>query len=67
MNKITIYHNPRCTKSRQALQLLQENNIQPEIIEYLQNPPSKKQLKELLTMLKMSARELMRKNEVEYK
>lgn len=67
MNKVIIYHNPRCTKSRQALQLLQEKNIEPEIIEYLQHPPSKKRLKELLAMLHMSARELMRKTEIEYK
>ncbi len=67
MSKVIIYHNPRCTKSRQTLQLLQEKNIQPEVIEYLQHPPSKKQLKEILSMLKMNARELMRKTEIEYK
>jgi arsenate reductase len=62
-----IYHNPRCSKSRQTLQLLEENNIQPEIIEYLKTPPSEAELKAILKALKMTPRELMRKGEAEYK
>lgn len=64
---ITIYHNPRCTKSRQTLELLRENNIEPEIIEYLKNPPEAKTLKNLLNKLGLSARQLMRTNEQAYK
>ncbi|MCU7940837.1 MAG: arsenate reductase (glutaredoxin) [gamma proteobacterium symbiont of Bathyaustriella thionipta] len=62
-----IYHNPRCSKSRQTLQLLEDNNVQPEIIEYLKTPPSESELKGILKALGMSPRELMRKGEAEYK
>ena len=65
--KVTIYHNPRCTKSRQTLELLQSRGIEPEIIEYLKNPPGKSKLKKILKMLGLEPRELMRKNEDEYK
>ncbi len=64
---IVIFHNPRCTKSRQTLQLLQEQGIEPEVIEYLNQPPSKTRLKQILKMLGMQPRELMRRNEKEYK
>ncbi|WP_416304874.1 arsenate reductase (glutaredoxin) [Neptunicella sp. SCSIO 80796] len=68
MTKITIVHNPRCSKSRQTLQLLQEQGYQPEIVEYLKQPLSAKTLKQYLDMLGFdSARQLMRKNEDEYK
>lgn len=67
MTDITIYHNPRCSKSRQTLELLQENNISPEIILYLDNPPSKPQLKKLLGKLGMTARDLLRTSEDAYK
>ncbi|RDL42980.1 arsenate reductase (glutaredoxin) [Marinomonas piezotolerans] len=64
----TIYHNPRCSKSRQTLQLLEEHSITPEIILYLQTPPTKSELQNLLGMLDMSsARELMRTKEDLYK
>ena len=63
----TIYHNPRCSKSRQTLQLLQDNGIEPVIIEYLNTPPSKSELKSILNSLGMKPRELMRKNEAVYK
>ena len=66
MNTI-IYHNPRCSKSRQTLQLLHDNNIEPEIVEYLQTPPNHQQLDSILRGLNMEPRELMRKNEEEYK
>ncbi len=62
-----IYHNPRCSKSRQTLQLLEEHNIQPEIIEYLKTPPSEAELKAILKALNMTPRELIRKGEAEYK
>ena len=62
-----IYHNPRCSKSRQTLQLLQENDVEADIIEYLKTPPSADELKEILTALNMQPRDLMRKKEAEYK
>ncbi|NNE38065.1 MAG: arsenate reductase (glutaredoxin) [Gammaproteobacteria bacterium] len=64
---ITIYHNPRCSKSRQTLDLLEEKGIQPDINEYLLSPPSADDLKIILKMLGKSARELMRKKETVYK
>ena len=67
MAAFTIYHNPRCSKSRQTLQLLQDHGVDPEIILYLEQPPSKKQLKELLKKLGIGARELLRKGEDEYR
>ena len=65
--KATIYHNPRCSKSRQTLQLLQDQGIEPEIIEYLNSPPSKNKLKEILKLLGLQPRELMRRKEAAYK
>ncbi|MCK5648871.1 MAG: arsenate reductase (glutaredoxin) [Gammaproteobacteria bacterium] len=62
-----IYHNPRCSKSRQTLQLLEEQGVKPEIIEYLKTPPSESELKAILKALDMSPRDLMRKGEAEYK
>ncbi len=59
----TIYHNPRCGKSRQTLSLLQERGIEPEIIEYLVTPPSAEELKNILGLLGKSPRDLMRKKE----
>ena len=67
MNNFTIYHNPRCSKSRQTLELLKENNIEPEIILYLENPPSEKKLTELIDLLGINPRDLLRKGEEEYK
>ena len=64
---ITIYHNPKCSKSRQTLKLLQEQGINPVIIEYLKNPPTVEKLKEILSLLGISPRDLMRKKEDEYK
>ena len=62
-----LYHNPRCSKSRGALELLKENGIEPEIIPYLDAPPSQAQLRELLDMLGIPARELLRTGEEEYR
>lgn len=63
----TIFHNPRCSKSRQTLQLLGEQNIAPEIVEYLNTPPSAEQLSAILEMLGLEPRQLMRTKEPEYK
>jgi len=64
---VKIFHNPRCSKSRQTLELLKENGIAPLIIEYLKTPPSKKELQTVLNLLNLQPRDLMRKNEAEYK
>jgi arsenate reductase len=63
---ITIYHNPRCSKSRAALDLLREQGHQPHIVEYLKNPPSESELVAILQLLGMEPRELMRRKEEEY-
>lgn len=63
---VTIYHNPRCSKSRQALDLLKSKNINPQVILYLENAPTVKEVKEILKMLKLSPREIMRKGEAEF-
>lgn len=67
ISNYTIFHNPRCSKSRQTLALLEENGIEPEIRLYLENPPSKAELNALLSQLGMDARSLLRKGEDEYK
>ena len=64
---IRIYHNPRCSKSRQTLQLLQEQAIEPEVIEYLKTPPSASELAKVLKMLGLAPRDLIRRKEAEYK
>lgn len=61
--KIKIYHNPRCRKSRETLNLIREAGHEPEIIEYLQNPPSATELKELITGMGKNPLELIRKGE----
>jgi len=67
MSDIKILHNPRCSKSRQTLQLLQDKGIDPEVILYLETPPSEQQLAEILAMLDLSPRQLMRRGEQLYK
>ncbi|MEX0584041.1 MAG: arsenate reductase (glutaredoxin), partial [Sneathiella sp.] len=64
---VEIFHNPRGSESRQTLALLQEKGINPEITEYLTSPPTKERLMEILGMLDIHPRELMRKGEAEYK
>ena len=64
---ISIYHNPRCSKSRQTLALLEEQGIDPEIILYLDTPPDEKALADILAKLGIPARELLRKGEDAYK
>ena len=58
---VSIYHNPRCSKSRQTLQLLEEHAARPEVIEYLKTPPDAETLSGLLDMLGLEPRELMRR------
>lgn len=64
---VKIYHNPRCTKSRQTLELLQNKGINPEIILYLEKSPTESEIKNLLSKLNLSVREIMRKKEDEFK
>ena len=65
--KPRIYHNPRCSKSRQTLQLLVDKNIDVDVIEYLQTPPDATTLDKILSQLGMEPRQLMRTHETEYK
>ena len=67
MSNVQIWHNPRCSKSRNALNILKENKIEIEVIKYLENPRTKEEITDLLKMLGMSARELMRTKESIYK
>jgi arsenate reductase len=64
--QITIYHNPRCSKSRQTLRMLEEQGIKPTIVAYLETPPSKTELKRILKILNLQPRQLMRTKEKEY-
>jgi arsenate reductase len=65
-NKAVIYHNPGCSKSRETLQILQDSNIEPEIIDYLETPPSAQELKRIIEMLGVPARDLLRRTEQVY-
>lgn len=64
---VTIWHNPRCSKSRATLSLLEERGIKPEIVRYLDQPPSADEIRAVLGKLGASARDLMRKGEDTYK
>ena len=64
---ITIFHNPRCSKSRQTLGLIEEKGLTPTIVEYLKDAPTKATLKTLLKELGLKPRDLMRKKEAPYK
>lgn len=66
-DNIKIFHNPRCSKSRQTLELLHANGAQPDIIEYLKTPPDAEELEKILNMLNLEPRQLMRTKEAEYK
>ena len=63
----TIYHNPRCSKSRQTLQLLNDNNVETDVVEYLKTPPDANTLKDILVKLGLKPRQLMRTKEDIYK
>ena len=66
-NKIIIYHNPKCSKSRKALDIIKSKNIKPTIILYLKNKLSKTEVENLLTKLGLSIRDILRTEEDEYK
>ena len=66
MSSTTIWHNPRCSKSRQTLQLIRDRGIEPTIIEYLKTPPSQAELTDALKALGIEPRDLMRKKEAPY-
>lgn len=67
MQDITIWHNPRCSKSRNAINLLEEKNINADVVKYLESTPSVEEIKNVLSLLGMGAKELMRKGEAVYK
>ncbi|WP_313306510.1 arsenate reductase (glutaredoxin) [Stutzerimonas balearica] len=66
MTDLILYHNPRCSKSRSALELLQARGMEPTIVRYLDTPPSEAELHALLAKLGLSARQLLRTGEEEY-
>jgi arsenate reductase len=66
MQKVTIWHNPRCSKSRETLALLLERHIEPEVVEYLKTPPSVEEIENALMLLHLEPRGLMRDNEDAY-
>ena len=66
MTDLTLYHNPRCSKSRAALALLEARGLTPTIVHYLETPPSVEQLRELLRKLGLPARQLLRSGEEQY-
>lgn len=66
MGKVTIYHNPRCSKSRQTLELLQRQGIDPEIVLYLATPPKPATIKSLLEKLDLPVRDIIRSSEAVY-
>lgn len=67
MTDLTLYHNPRCSKSRGALELLEARGLTPTVVRYLETPLSAAQLRDLLAKLNISARQLLRSGEDEYK
>lgn len=67
MADFTIYHNPKCSKSRATLTLLQENGVEPQVIEYLKQPPTKAELKAIVAKLGIKPEALLRKGEEIYK
>ncbi|RUO77749.1 arsenate reductase (glutaredoxin) [Idiomarina seosinensis] len=67
MSTLSIFHNPRCSKSRQTLALLEEKGYQPEVVEYLKTPPNASEIERILAMLDKQPKDLMRKKETIYK
>ena len=67
MSNVKIYHNPRCSKSRQALQIIKDHGIAPKVIEYLKEPLEKSELENIAKTLGMRPKEFVRKNEAEFK
>jgi arsenate reductase len=66
MSKITIYHNPQCSNSRGALALIRQSGAEPEVIEYLKDPPTRERLAELIASMRMRPRDLLRTKEKVY-
>jgi arsenate reductase (glutaredoxin) len=66
MSLITIYHNPRCSKSREALELILQSGAEPAVVEYLKTPPNRATLEKLLQDARLEARDLLRSNETIY-
>jgi len=64
---VTIFHNPRCSKSRETLKLIEARGIEPEVVRYLDAPPDAETLGKVLDMLGIEPRDLMRRKEAEYK
>ena len=67
MSDFIIYHNPRCSKSRQTLEILNKQNVNTEIVLYLETPPSAEEVTSILQKLGLSSRDIIRKGEEEYK
>ena len=67
MSNVKIYHNPRCSKSRQALQIIKEHGVKPKVIEYLKDPLGKGELEDIAKNLGVRPKEFVRKNEAEFK
>lgn len=67
MTDLTLYHNPRCSKSRGALELLEARGLQPTVVRYLETPPTAAELTALLAKLQLPARDLLRTGEDDYK
>ncbi len=67
MSEVIIYHNPRCSKSRQTLALLEQKKIKPTVVEYLKTPPTEQELHDIIKQLNCNARDLLRRGEAIYK
>jgi len=67
MTELTLYHNPRCSKSRNALELLEQRGLTPSVIRYLETPPSAAELRQILARIGIGPRQLLRSGEEEYK
>ena len=67
MKRVIIYHNPKCSKSRETLALLREHGVEPEIVEYLKHPLTKEEVASIITMLGGAPTALVRTKEAEYK
>ena len=67
MSNVKIYHNPRCSKSRQALQIIKDYGVEPEVIEYLKEPLDRSELENIAKRLGLRPKEFVRKNEAEFK
>ena len=67
MNDVTIYHNPRCSKSRQTLQIIKDHGIEPVVVEYLKVPLKKSELSNISRLLNKRPKDFVRKNEADFK